>query len=63
MAAQTTADQTTTMAVDDSKVSFLQLERHLQDTDFDLQAVVQDPADDKARLMTVLEAAIEGIAR
>ena len=35
------AEQTTVMAVDDSKVSLLQIKRHLQDTDFNLAASVQ----------------------
>jgi len=35
------AAQTTVMAVDDSKVSLLQIKRHLQDSDFELAASVQ----------------------
>jgi two-component system chemotaxis response regulator CheY len=35
------AEHTTVMAVDDSKVSLLQIKRHLQDSDFELAASVQ----------------------
>ena len=34
-------EQTTVMAVDDSKVSLLQIKRHLQDSNFNLAATVQ----------------------
>lgn len=39
------AAQTRVMAVDDSKVSLLQIKRHLQDSEFNLAATVQHAAD------------------